>query len=151
MEDLKIVKELVQKILLEQGYELYSFTYLRQKNTLEIIIDREEPINLEDITNISVVISDLLDKHDFCEDSYTLDISSLGIEKPIAIEKLDKYVNNYVNLHLSHPYKGVNIIEGTLLEVTPEIVKISYKNKTRDVICELNKKDIDKARLAIKF
>ena len=85
------------------------------------------------------------------DNPYTLDVSSLGAEKPIDLEKLDKYQGKYVNLHLSHPYKGENIIEGDLKEVTSDYVVLTYRIKTRIVEAKIERKDIDKARLAIKF
>lgn len=151
MEDINSVKSLITKRLDEIGYELYSLRYIAKTKTLEVVVDRVDPINLDDITNVSNEISLILDLHDFTEDSYTLDVSSLGIEKPIDINKLDLYIGKYVNVHLSNPYKGLNTIEGNLVSTDENNVQIVYKNKTRDVKCDINKKDIDKARLAIKF
>lgn len=151
MEDLNSVKDLIIKRLDDIGYELYSLRYITKTKTLEVVVDRVEPINLDDITNVSNEISEILDLHDFTEDSYTLDVSSLGVEKPIDISKLDLYVGKYINVHLSNPYKGLNTIEGNLVSTNEDSVQIVYKNKTRDVKCDINKKDIDKARLAIKF
>lgn len=151
MEDINSVKSLITKRLDEIGYELYSLRYIAKTKTLEVVVDRVDPINLDDITNVSNEISLILNLHDFTEDSYTLDVSSLGIEKPIDINKLDLYIGKYVNVHLSNPYKGLNTIEGNLVSTDENNVQIVYKNKTRDVKCDINKKDIDKARLAIKF
>ena len=151
MEELEQVKSIISEEIAKKGFDLYSFKYLAKKKTLEIVVDRVEPINLDDITGISNIISELLDIHDFTEDAYTLDVSSLGVEKPISLEKLDQYVGKYVNLHLSNPYKGLNTIEGNLDLVDENNVVVSYKDKTRVIKCELTRKDIDKARLAIKF
>ncbi len=151
MEDLNIAKQAIEEKLKEVGYDLYSLKYLPKQKVLEIVVDRFEPINLDDITEVSNLISEVLDKHDFTEASYTLDVSSLGIEKPIELSKLDLYIGKYVNIHLQDPYKGMNTIEGTLKEVNEDNVIITYKDKTRDVKCDVKRKSIDKARLAIKF
>lgn len=151
MEDLNSAKAFIEAKLKEVGYELYSFKYTPRQKTLEIIVDRFEPINLDDITTVSNLISEVLDEHDFTNDSYTLDVSSLGVEKPIALDKLDLYVGKYVNIHLSDPFKGLNTIEGELKEVNKDSVLIVYKDKTRDVKCDVKRASIDKARLAIKF
>ena len=151
MEELERVKEIIGQEISSKGFDLYSFKYIAKKKTLEIVVDRVEPINLDDITEISNYISELLDKHDFTEDAYVLDVSSLGVEKPIALEKIDSYVGKYVNLHLSNPYKGLNTLEGNLEKADENNVTISYKEKTRTIKCEIKRNDIDKARLAIKF
>ena len=82
---------------------------------------------------------------------YTLDISSLGAEKPIALEKLANYDGRYVHLHLSHPVQGENILEGTLKVVDEETLGLTFFIKGRKKDVTFPKKDVDSARLAIKF
>ena len=151
MEEINRVEEGLSEKLKEIGYELYSFKFVPKTRMLEIVVDRDEEINLDDITNVSETISSYLDEHDFTENAYTLDVSSLGVEKPITVEKLDKYVGKYINIHLSKPYKGENILEGTLESCDDENILLVYMDKTRAVKCSIPRKDIDKARLAIKF
>lgn len=151
MEEINRVEEGLSEKLKDIGYELYSFKFIPKTRMLEIVVDRDEEINLDDITNVSETISSYLDEHDFTDNPYTLDVSSLGVEKPIKLEKLDKYVGKYINIHLSHPYQGENILEGNLDYCDNEKITLSYKNKTKVVKCEINRATIDKARLAIKF
>jgi len=153
METIEDIKKIVNELLVSLGYSLYSFKYNEGKKsgTLEIIVDRDEDINIDDITDVSTKISDLLDAHEFNNVPYTLDISSLGIEKPIEVSKLDKYLNKYINVHLSNPYKGENTLEGYLVNVSDEFITIEYKVKTRTVVAVIKRDTVDKARLAIKF
>ncbi len=153
METIEDIKKIVNELLVSLGYSLYSFKYNEGKKsgTLEIIVDRDEDINIDDITDVSTKISDLLDTHEFNNVPYTLDISSLGIEKPIEVSKLDKYLNKYINVHLSNPYKGENTLEGYLVNVSDEFITIEYKVKTRTVVAVIKRDTVDKARLAIKF
>lgn len=153
MEEVEQIKVLVSEELKKKNFMLYSFNFFKSKGnaSLEIVIDRDEPINIDDITSISHEISDFLDKHDFTDTPYTLDISSLGVEKPIKLESLDKYVGKFINIHLSNPYKGINTFEGDLVECNDTELVIVYRVKTRVIKAVITRKDVDKARLAIKF
>lgn len=153
MIDVSLIKPEISKRLEELNYSLYSIKSFNDKGgtILEIVVDRDESIDLDDIVKVSNELSTLLDEIIKDDNPYTLDVSSLGAEKPIALEKLDKYVGKYVNLHLSNPYKGENILEGDLSSCNDDEVEITYKIKTRSVKAIIKRKDIDRARLAIKF
>lgn len=153
MDEENNIKALLEDKLLTMGYTLAEVHYSLSKNgpLLQIVIDKDEPISLDDIVLVSDKISSLLDEEDPIDGPYTLDVSSLGAEKPIPVEKLPHYVGKYVHLHLSHPYQGENILEGKLEKIENEnvtlILKIKGKKKT--ILFPLN--TIDKARLAIEF
>ena len=135
------------------GYDLYELTYKKENGDfiLRVIIDKDEIINIDDIEVVSTSISELLDELDPIKENYYLDVTSLGAEKPLDINKLDKYVNKYVTIHLNNPYKGENNLEGEIVEVNNETLTLKIKNKSRYNNVTLSRKEIDRARLAIKF
>ena len=147
------VYELLKSKLTSLGYELVNVRYQKEsgENYLKVIVDKDEDISLDDIVKLSDLISPLLDANDVINDKYILDISSLGAEKEIKLNKLDKYIHMYVDIHLSHPYKGLNNIKGTLLKVDSNNVTMLYQEKARKKEIILERKYIDKAHLAIKF
>ena len=147
------VKELISKPIMELGYTSVSVSYKRESgvNFLRVTVDKDDVVSLEDIIKVNDLISPLLDKADLINDEYMLDVTSLGAEKPIDVSRLEKYVGKYVNVHLTNPYKGENILEGDLTSVTCDTVTIEFRVKTRVIKAEVPYKDIDNARLAIKF
>lgn len=147
------IKQLIEPTINKLGYSLESISLKREKGDLflQIVVDRFDPISLDDIVAISNEISPILDENDPVKDNYFLDVTSLGAEKPIKLEHLDKYINKYVNLHVINPIKGENYLEGNIDSVNDDTLILSYKIKTRLVRVEIPRKDIDKARLAIKF
>ncbi|MGN1262313.1 MAG: ribosome maturation factor RimP [Candidatus Enteromonas sp.] len=151
MNEIPNIKTLIEPVLSEKGYSLYDLKFRQGKEaTLEIVVDRLEPIGLDDIVSLSEALSTVLDEADPIGVAYTLDVSSAGAEKTIALEALPSYVGHYVHLHLTHPVKGENILEGTLLEVG-ETTKLERKEKTRKIVETFPAGDIDSARLAIEF
>jgi ribosome maturation factor RimP len=153
MEEERKVREVLESRLKEKGYTLEGVRYYLSKEgpKLELVVDRDDPISLDDIVALSDFISPILDENDPIAGAYTLDISSLGAEKPIALGKLANYDGRYVHLHLSHPVQGENILEGTLKVVDEETLGLTFFIKGRKKDVTFPKKDVDSARLAIKF
>ena len=147
--ELSTLKGLIEKKVNELGYDLVSLSF--NKDTLSIVVDKESEIDMEMIVSVTNSLNSFLDELNPFEKAYTLDISSLGAEKPLKIEKLDKYVGKYVHVHLVNPIKGENIYEGDLVSVTNDAITIVYRNKTRSINLEIAKSNIYKIRLAIKF
>ena len=151
--ELSKLQELTQAKLAELGFELISLNLTTNKGekVLSIVVDRVEPIDMDAIVEISHKLNEFYDEIDPIEDEYTLDISSLGAEKPLKIDELDKYVDRYINVHLVNPINGENVYEGTLVAVSEEIITLSYRQKTRTKTVDIQKSNISKIRLAIKF
>ena len=149
----KQLSELVSKKLESINYDLVSLNVSRNSGSLQvsIVVDRVAPINMEDIVEVTNVLSTYFDEIDQFEATYNLDISSLGAEKPLKVDELDKYVNSYVNVHVNNPIEGENIFEGTLKEVNDNSILITKRIKTRSKDVEVMKTNILKIRLAIKF
>ena len=147
--ELKELEKLVEKTLSESGYELVSLSMTNK--TLSIVVDRVSPIDMEAIVEVTHVLNQLLDEVDPIEGEYTLDVSSLGAEKPLKVEKLADYINSYVNVHLINPINGENIYEGDLVSVSEDNIQLSFRQKTRIKTVDIQKSNISKIRLAIKF
>ncbi len=76
--------------LLEQHqFELVDVEYVKEAGNwyLRAYIDKEGGITVDDCEIISRVLSDWLDKEDFIEDSYILEVSSPGLGRPLKKDK----------------------------------------------------------------
>ena len=147
--DLSILKKNIEEKLNELGYDLASFSF--NADTLSIVVDRVETIDMNAIVEVTNSLNSFLDELNPFEKPYTLDISSLGAEKPLKVESLDAYVGKFIHVHLINPVKGENIYEGDLVNVTADEITLTYKNKTRSINVNIAKGNISKVRLAIKF
>ena len=135
------------------GYDFVSLSSKKDKGDLilSIVVDRVEPIDMNNIVRLSEELSKYLDEIDNSNEPYILDISSLGAEKPLKIESLKDYVGRYVHAHVINPIKGENIFEGDLIEVKEDEITIAVRNKTRVNNIVILLSNIYKIRLAIKF
>ena len=151
--DINYLKPLLEKKVNELGFELYSLTSKKENKNLflYVVIDRVEPIDLNCISKVSETLSSYLDEIDQGNEQYTLDVSSLGAEKPLRVDQLSNYVSSFVNVRLINPVDGENILEGTIEEVNEDSMVLSYRIKTRVKKVNILLCNILKIRLAIKF
>ena len=151
--ELNQLKSLIEQKLSTLGYELveFNFSHSAGQDILNMVVDKEQEIDMNMIVDLTNEINAYLDELNPFEKPYTLDLSSLGAEKPLKVERLNAYVGKYVNVHLINPIKGENIYEGDLKEVNDDKIIIVYRQKTRSYELEILKYNIYKIRLAIKF
>ena len=151
--ELSKLQELTQAKLEQLGFELISLNLSSNKGDkiLSIVVDRVEPIDMDAIVDLSHKLNEYIDEINPIENPYTLDISSLGAEKPLKIESLDKYIGSFIHVHIVNPIEGMNIFEGDLASVSEDTIQLSYKVKTRTKTVDITKSNISKIRLAIKF
>ena len=151
--DLNKLSPQIEKRVNELGYDLVSISSRKEKGDLilSIVVDKVEPIDMNEIVSISEKLSSYLDEIDDSNTPYLLDISSLGAEKPLKVDSLASYVGRYVNVHVNNAIEGENIFEGDLLEVNDDSITVSYRIKTRVKKVVILLSNIYKIRLAIKF
>lgn len=76
-------------LLEERGFELVDVEYVKEGGNcyLRAYIDKEGGVTIGDCEQISRPLSDWLDREDFIEDSYILEVSSPGLDRPLKKEK----------------------------------------------------------------
>ena len=151
--DLNALKPQLEKRINELGYDLVSLTSKKEKGDLvvSIVVDKVNPIDMNEIVSLSEKLSSYLDEIDNSETPYLLDISSLGAEKPLKINSLKGYAGRYVNVHVNNAINGENIFDGQMVEVSDDSITVEYRIKTRVHKVVILLSNIYKIRLAIKF
>ena len=103
-------------LMQEHGFELVDVEYVKEGDTwyLRAYIDKEGGISLDDCELISRKVSDWLDKEDFIQDSYILEVSSPGLGRPLKKDKdfarsigKDVEIRLYKALNKSKEYTGI--------------------------------------------
>ncbi len=144
--DLSRVKKSLQEFAEEKGMKLFEVTYHKKDATLSVLLD--EKLNMDELEKISQEISDHLDRfEDEFDDNYLLDVSTVGVERPIRNEEeLLEAIGAYIYVKTKErEYYGTlkSFEEGTLLLETKD------KNRTKDVSVDYGQ--IKRIRYAVQF
>ena len=85
----KRAEELLAPIVELNGFELVDVEYVKEAGNwyLRGYIDKPGGITVNDCETVSRAFSDRLDEDDFIEDSYIMEISSPGLDRPLKKEK----------------------------------------------------------------
>jgi ribosome maturation factor RimP len=145
-----VVEKLVRPYLEENGFELVGIEYVKEGGSrfLRVFADREGGIDIDDCGRISEWLSARLDELDPIPESYFLEVSSPGAERPLKKpEDMAKAVGKHVFVTTYEPIDGLKEFEGRL---------VSFEDET--AVVEIGKKrhalpwaKIAHARLAIVF
>lgn len=147
------VKDLIKSKVEELGYDYLNVTFMKENgnDVLRIVVDKDSPTSLDEIVKVNEAISPLIDQADLIKGRYMLDVTTLGAEKPLTKEKLPRYIDRYIAIHLINPYKGMNNMEGFLKEVNENEIQLEYREKQKKIIAKLELSNVDKIRLAVKL
>ena len=101
----KRAEELLAPIVELNGFELVDVEYVKEAGNwyLRGYIDKPGGITVNDCETVSRAFSDKLDENDFIEDSYIMEISSPGLDRPLKKQKefcgiLTAYDSNSVTI-----------------------------------------------------
>ncbi|MDA9225028.1 ribosome maturation factor RimP, partial [Tateyamaria sp.] len=86
--------EIITPVIEDLGYELVRIRLMSGKESiLQIMADKPEGgIEVDDCALISTAVSAILDVEDLILDSYTLEVSSPGIDRPLTrIKDFDNF------------------------------------------------------------
>lgn len=107
------VRALVEPVLEAEGLELVDALF--SGGALQIFVDRPGGIDLEAISAVSTVVSQLLDEYDPVPGRYTLEVSSPGLERPLRRpEHFARFVGTLVAVKTRPGTPGDRRAEGAL-------------------------------------
>ena len=146
----KRAEELLAPIVEQNGFELVDVEYVKEAGTwyLRGYIDKEGGITVNDCETVSRAFSDRLDENDFIEDSYIMEISSPGLDRPLKKEKdFKRNMGKPVEVRTYRPIEKQKEVCGVLTAYDSNSVTIDEDGNER----VFDKKDIALIRPAIEF
>ena len=110
------VEELVLNCIKDSNLELVDVEYVRERDWfLRIYIEKGEGIGVEDCQWLSERIGEKLDAADFIRDSYYLEVSSPGLDRPLKKTKdFIRHAGQKVEVHTFSPLNGKKNMVGIL-------------------------------------
>ena len=72
------IRNLIEGEVLKLGVSIDSIEYVKENQNyfLRIVVDRDEPLDIDKVVDVTNVISPLLDKANLIDDPYTLEVWS---------------------------------------------------------------------------
>ena len=131
------VTSLIKETVEAQGVSLWDVRFVKEGADwfLRIFIDKEGGVSIDDCINVSHAIDPIIDEADPIECSYTMEVSSPGIERELTRpEHFAEMTGKNIKVRLYKAIDGAKEFVGQL---------ISY-NETLVIDTEDGKKEFDK-------
>ncbi|MEK6567678.1 MAG: ribosome maturation factor RimP [Candidatus Omnitrophota bacterium] len=152
-------KQVVQDYIEDLGYELVdlSLSKTRGNMTLKVLTDKPRGgISLKECADLNQGLSAILDRENTLGESYVLEVSSPGIDRPLTSRKdFLRAQARQIRVVLSEPIEGKYEITGIITKVEDDYLfldsgepKIIDGERGRTIRIPLNK--IKKAKQLIK-
>lgn len=125
------VWDIAKPIADELGLELWDVRFEKEGVSwyLRIFIDKEGGVGIEDCENMSRAIDAPLDEADPIEQSYCLEVSSPGIERPLTRDfHFTSNLGEKVMLRLIRPQDGKRDFKGTLESYDGKNITVRLEN-----------------------
>ena len=144
--DLKKITEALDGFLKEKELKLFEASYRKSDNVLSVLLD--EKLEMDRLEEISNQISAFLDSYeDEFVDNYFLDVSTVGVERPIRnIAELKEALGKYIYVKTKE-----NEYYGTLLSLNEGIMELETREKNRTGKVSVDYNDTKNVRYAVDF
>lgn len=143
-----VVWELAEPIAENLGLVLWDVRFQKEgvNHYLRIFIDRNDrPVDIDDCVNMSHAIDEPLDLADPIDVSYSLQVSSPGIERELVRDfHYNKYIGSPVMVRFIHAVNSQREYKGVLTSYDNGNISVTLPNGE---MLEFNKKDTSWVKL----
>lgn len=142
-----VVAQLAQPIVEQAGCTLWDVEYVKEAGEwfLRVYIDKEGGVDINDCEAVSRPLSDLLDEADPIQGSYTFEVSSAGLDRPLKKpEHFAACAGQQVAVRFYRPVDGRKEYTGALVGCDGD-GNVTVDDKT------FEKKDVAQVRLHVTF
>lgn len=123
----ELVTGLAEPLAAQHGLELVDVEYVREGQSwyLRVFIDKPGGVTHDDCQVVSEALSDKLDELDPIPQSYYLEVSSPGVERPLKKpEHFERFQGSLVAVHCYRAVNGRKKWQGKLIGLTPAGIEL---------------------------
>jgi ribosome maturation factor RimP len=158
MQPLEQIRAIAERVAAARGLEIWDIQSRRESggHVVRVFIDRPGPsatpddsVSIEDCEQVNREIGTILDVEDPLPFTYTLEVSSPGLDRPLR--KLDDYrrfTGRLAKVVVSEPVDNQKAFEGRLSGVDGDVVVLEAQNGRRH---KLPMRLITRGRLEVEF
>jgi ribosome maturation factor RimP len=144
------IEALLTPVVELENCSIWGVEYLTQgrRSKLRLYIDREEGVSLDDCERVSRRVSDVLDVEEAVTGSYTLEVSSPGMDRILfKPAQFEASIGEQVEVRLSFPFEGRKRFAGVLsgLENGEAVIRVDQDEYL------LPLENIQRARIVPRF
>ena len=141
------VTEIITPYAEELGLDIWDVRFAKEGTDwyLRIFIDKEGGISIDDCVDLTHAVTKPLDEADPISQSYTLEVSSPGVERELTADKhFEKYIGADVMVRLIRPVNNVRDYAGKLVSYNGSEITLSLADGEE---LKVNKKDTSYVKL----
>jgi ribosome maturation factor RimP len=130
---LRRIEDIVAPTIVGMGYELVRVSMSKGGGTLQIMVEPADgrAMDVEGCATVARALSAVLDVEDPIPSSYTLEVSSPGIDRPLTREKdFTRWAGHVVRVETAQPIDGRRRFKGTLLGLEDGTVRLKLDDGT---------------------
>lgn len=144
-------EELIQPIVDRMKFELVDVEYVKEGSVwyLRAYIDKEGGITVNDCEAVAREMNEILDREDYVEGSYTFEVSSPGLGRPLKKEKdYKRSMGKEIEIRTYRAINREKEFRGILKAYDDASVTIETEDETE---MKFEKTEIALIRLALDF
>ncbi|MEY2477133.1 MAG: ribosome maturation factor RimP [Actinomycetota bacterium] len=145
------LRDLVEPLLAPQGLELVDLEI--NAKLVRVTVDRPGGIDLDTISDVTQLVSSLLDANDPFPGSYALEVSSPGLERPLRTpEHFRRFQGSTVSVKTRPDVEGERRVEGVLADVDDSGFTVRVGDAKGEAVSRrLSFADVEKARTVFEW
>jgi ribosome maturation factor RimP len=148
-----IVRSVAERVTSGRGFELVDVEVKRERggHFVRLFVDKEGGIGLDELQSVSEEVSAILDAEDPIDSTYTLEVSSPGLDRPLRSEaEYRRFVGRLVKISSYEPVEGRRHWLGRLQSVDDGVVTVILE-KEKGAPARIPFAKISHGRLEVEF